>query len=501
MNPDQIKTHLQWRLAPALFCTPDVLDFGQLPCNHHASHELYVTNLHGPIEQCAVVCRESAWFRLCYTQGTSGYEHGLVKIVVEVDTTRLTAGQRYVGWLEITVEQTLLRVPVTVRAAAIAQRTQPNARRILRMALVALLLIGAMLFFPAAIRLAALTDQLLFQHLIPRPASEVNTIGFAAADGPTLSLHLTNLTTGGEQSMKTPGWSPAWSPDGMQLAFLHNPNGITQLYLMPSSGGVPKALTSSADFASAPHWSPDGSKLAYLAGPAHQGVLRIVESRTFAWGNGAAALVDSAPLPAAVNNLFGRPGQLGEPVGFTRHFAWAPDGRALLFDFYQHDTVQLLHIDNQGVVTVVARDSWSPAWAPDGKTMAAVSAEGLFHFTFGDEKRHYLSSRPAQAPAWSPTGKALAFLAPQGSPGLVTTQESQQSLALWLIDAIDGQESFVADDCVTFAWAPDGRRLAYVTGANQAASPLLYLWVLPPGAQPTLLAEVGAPMIAWKPTP
>lgn len=504
MSPDQMKTRLQWRLAPALFCTPDVLDFGQLPCNHKASRELYVTNLYGPIEHCTVVCsEENSWFRLLYAQGMSGQESGLVKLIIEVDTTRLTAGQRYAGWLEIRMEQTYVCVPVkvTARAAAVAQRHRPPYWRILRMLLVALLLIGSALFLPSAVRLAALTDQLLFQHLTLRPSSDANVIGFAAADGLTLTLHLTNLTTGEGQPLNAAGWSPAWSPDGVQLTFLHDQDGVTQLYLMPSSGGALKALTSSAEAKSTPIWSPDGSKIAYLAGPSAQGLLRVLDSHTFAWGNRAAALADSTPLIAAVNNLFGRPGQLGEPLGFTRHFVWSPDGRALLFDFYQGETVQLLHIDARGAITIAASDSWAPSWAPDGKTIAAVSAEGLFRLALDNGTRHYLSSRPVQAPAWSPTGKEIAFLAPQSSSGIATPQERQAPLALWLIDAINGQETHLAADCVAFAWSPDGRRLAYVTGENQTASPLLYLWVLTPGAQPTLLAEVGAPAIAWKPMP
>jgi WD40 repeat protein len=460
--------------------------------------------LHGAIEHCTILCsEENSWFRVRHMHGMSGHEHGLVKIVVEVDTTRLAAGQHYSGWLEVAIAQAQVRVQVTVivSATTIAPTSQSRRRRFWCPILMALLLLGGALFLPSAVRLTAQTDQLLFQHLVQRPSSDFNTISFAVTDGHTLALHLTDVTTGSEQRLGITGWSPAWSPDGVQLIFLSNQSGATQLYLMPTSGGAPKALTSSAEAKSMPIWSPDGSKIAYLAGLPHQGLLRVLDSHTFAWGHRAAALVDSAPLIAAVNHLFGRPGQLGEPVGFTRHFAWSPDGQTLLFDFYREETVQLLHMDAKGVATVVAADSWSPAWSPDGKTIAAVSAKGLFRLTLGSEKRHYLSPRRAQALAWSPTGKTIAVLAPQRSSGLTTTEKRQEPVALWLIDAIDGQETLVAADGVAFAWSPDGRQLAYVTGDKQTADPLLYLWLWTPSAHPTLLAEVGSSVIAWKPTP
>src|SRR5215471_20906459 len=42
--------------------------------------------------------------------------------------------------------------------------------------------------------------------------------------------------------------------------------GLTQIYLVPLSGGQPRQLTREAQSSSSPRWSPDGSKLAILRG-------------------------------------------------------------------------------------------------------------------------------------------------------------------------------------------------------------------------------------------
>ena len=56
MSLDRIGAALEWRLAPELVFTPNLLDFGQLPPNCKKVDELYVTNLTGSIDGCSVVC-------------------------------------------------------------------------------------------------------------------------------------------------------------------------------------------------------------------------------------------------------------------------------------------------------------------------------------------------------------------------------------------------------------------------------------------------------------
>jgi len=56
---------------------------------------------------------------------------------------------------------------------------------------------------------------------------------------------------------------PAWSPDGQSIAFIEQDGSGNNIYIVPSGGGEPYALTNGLD-AAAPTWAPDGSGLAFI---------------------------------------------------------------------------------------------------------------------------------------------------------------------------------------------------------------------------------------------
>ncbi len=75
-------------------------------------------------------------------------------------------------------------------------------------------------------------------------------------------------TTGGEPTEVTQGGhdnSPAWSPDGKNLAFLSARDGHSQVYLLSMEGGEAKKLTKLSTGADLFHWSPDGQTIAFTS--------------------------------------------------------------------------------------------------------------------------------------------------------------------------------------------------------------------------------------------
>lgn len=106
----------------------------------------------------------------------------------------------------------------------------------------------------------------------------INTGGAFAPGGSVLALTLTvgsdseiftiDATTGAELARLTasPGIdvSPAWSPDGSQIAFVSERSGGPQIYVMPASGGTARRVTFSGGHNTDPAWSPKGDRIAFV---------------------------------------------------------------------------------------------------------------------------------------------------------------------------------------------------------------------------------------------
>lgn len=123
--------------------------------------------------------------------------------------------------------------------------------------------------------------------------------------------------------------TPAWSPDGTRIVFLHfddidaDENPVNeQVWVMDADGSNKHPLTSGPAIKDQlPDWSPDGSKIAYNVGSFGSGGIWVMDADG---GNqhqltGCAA---SDPEPCAQGDDFGT--------------AWSPDGRKIAFlrDFH-----------------------------------------------------------------------------------------------------------------------------------------------------------------------
>jgi Tol biopolymer transport system component len=97
----------------------------------------------------------------------------------------------------------------------------------------------------------------------------------------------------------TPENGPAWSPEGGSIAFTSTRTGVSQLFVVPSGGGVAQQLTTESGGAFQPAWSGDGHTIYYIAAtPA------LVLKKVSALG-GAATIAVADPLgvmgPASCN--------------------------------------------------------------------------------------------------------------------------------------------------------------------------------------------------------
>ena len=132
-------------------------------------------------------------------------------------------------------------------------------------------------------------------------------------------------------------WSPAWSPDGSQIAFVRNG---TRLMLVSPTGEDPREIYRSRVEMKDLDWSPDGDRIALFI-------------------NRRLHVIDAAG---------GTPEPVAEGLDFSEDVAWSPDGTSLAVTGDVAD-VYLIELDGSEPQPF-ALDAHTPAWSPDGKFVA-----------------------------------------------------------------------------------------------------------------------------------
>lgn len=272
--------------------------------------------------------------------------------------------------------------------------------------------------------------------------------------------------------------SPGWSPDGRWLAFLSEREGEAsraagaeqkkqgkdkpQIWLLPIDGGEARQLTFLPHGASAPVWSPDGQWLVFAAqvGPLDEETddgkplpkVRVID-RIFYKRDGAGYTYERRSHLFLVNVAGGEPVQLTDGDWDDGDPAWSPDGKTIAFpsnraeDRWARPTADLYTLSiNQGQagelrqLTNGTLDCSTPAWSPDGKTIAfsaslkqrsgghvdiytitsdatqsaATCLTPNFEGSFNDSTNTDGSAKDghgASGPVWSPDGKTIYALA------------------------------------------------------------------------------------------
>jgi TolB protein len=184
--------------------------------------------------------------------------------------------------------------------------------------------------------------------------------------------------------------APAWSPDGRQLAVTLSRDGVAQLYLIPVAGGTPVRLTTSTSIDTEPVFAPDG------------GTIYFVSDR----GGGPQIY----RLPAGGGSV--------ERVTFDGSYnispAISPDGKLLAYISRQGSAYRLMLLDLQSNTVqplTDTQDDERPSFAPNGRLIVYASrlqgSDVLMTTTLdGKIKTRLLSSgSDMREPAWGPYGR------------------------------------------------------------------------------------------------
>jgi len=226
----------------------------------------------------------------------------------------------------------------------------------------------------------------------PPPGAGMSQIAYARY--PSGGIEVRNADGSGVRTLTTArgDGSPAWSPDGLLLAFASHPSpGPGDIWVMSYAGLAFRQVTSGIADDRDPAWSPDGAVIAF----ARDGAIQVMRATD---GSGMKQLTARGP---------------------AYHPAWSPDGTkiafALAFQIY------VINADGSGLTQLTSGPGYddTPAWSPDGTKIAfqhvAALRDSTGAFAIGTisvmnaDGTGITRLTPGQTPAWSPDGKVIVY--------------------------------------------------------------------------------------------
>jgi TolB protein len=150
--------------------------------------------------------------------------------------------------------------------------------------------------------------------------------------------------------------SPAFSPDGSQLAFMSSQGGDPQIYLTDSNGGGLKRITFAAGVSTSPAWNPKtGKQIVFVSDRAGDPVLYLA--------NSDGTDVQRLDMP---------------DMGYVVDPAWSPNGQLLAFSWRRPNgnfDIYIMDIVSRQLVELTrdAGRNERPSWAPDGRHLTFES--------------------------------------------------------------------------------------------------------------------------------
>jgi TolB protein len=191
-----------------------------------------------------------------------------------------------------------------------------------------------------------------------------------------------------------------WSPDGKWIAFSTigenaHAGGNSEIYLMRSDGtSAPISVTDNPESDLSPAWSPDGIYVAYHA----------YDKR----GSGVYLLNVNCVLSSTTCNLSPLFLVKGD------HPSWSPNGEQVVYEeaFPWNGGIFIINADSTGEpVRVSPTDQYChrPQWSPRGDQIA-FDCGGTIYVTNADGSNLTRLVDDADTPRWSPDGSQIAFV-------------------------------------------------------------------------------------------
>jgi TolB protein len=214
---------------------------------------------------------------------------------------------------------------------------------------------------------------------------------------------------GGQVALNSPEpiISPAWSPDGKELAYVSFESQKAVVYTQEVASGKRRAIANFRGSNSAPAWSPDGQQIA-LTLSREGGSQLYVMNRS---GEGLRRLTNTTAIDT-------------EPC-------WSPDGKAIYFVSDRGGSPQVYRMPagggNAERVTFSGAYSISPAVSPDGRTLAYITRQGnafklqTMDLSGGGTPQTLTDTTDDESPSFAPNGRLIIYATRAGGRDVLMT--------------------------------------------------------------------------------
>jgi dipeptidyl aminopeptidase/acylaminoacyl peptidase len=276
---------------------------------------------------------------------------------------------------------------------------------------------------------------------------------------------------------------PRWSPDGQWIAFQSNREGDTQIWMLPFAGGEARRITSLATGANSAIWAPGGDKIAFVSD-----VFPEFSDKPF----GEADRLNREKLDAREKSKV--KARIATQLLYRHWDSWEDGRRKHLFVLAVKDGAAVSDPRNvtpgendaqPTSMTFSAGDEF--AFSPDGKSLAFTAPplplreqawstnHDIWLVNLDTLERRQLTTNPGADgfPRFSPDGKRLAYRA-QARAGF-----EADKWELKVLDLATGQDRSLtarwdrsAED---FVWTPDGQRLLFAA-QDAGTEPIWSVW-------------------------
>ena len=201
--------------------------------------------------------------------------------------------------------------------------------------------------------------------------------------------------------------SPAWSPNGLQLAYVSFESRKPVIYAHDIASGKRRLLANFRGSNSAPAWSPDGRQIVATLSRDGGSQLYVIDA------NG------------------GEPRRLTQSSSIDTEPAFSPDGKSIYFVSDRGGAPQIYRMGASGGnverVTFTGNYNISPAISPDGKYLAYVSrVSGAFKLQVmelaGGAVNQITDTNADESPSFAPNSRLIVYATQQqGKEALMTT--------------------------------------------------------------------------------